>query len=257
MRRQSRNIVLLSIPVAIAQLFFGSTVALAAAANAPCQDVGAAHTFAGAQTSHALVSGAEASISYFASLLCTSTGTSTDDIRGTFTWVGVEIPGSGGAIVQIGLGKCKEAPNPFCDGTYKMFYAWGRPAGGGCVARTPAPAFLGAAPTGTHTYTVVRTSTKVSFKLDGVEQTSIPIANVACWTGTASAFVGEVWDRGDQLGGVVASHQQMRIALEEQAVGAAWASPGFSSCNTPNQNPSIYKCSRVGARSLDLWTDRS
>ena len=145
-----------------------------------------------------------------------------------------------------------------CDGTYKMFYAFGRDQGVGTCTTTRAavPASLGAAPTGSHTYTVVRTSSLVLFQLDGVTQHSIAISNVSCWSGNTVAYVTETWDHGDQAGGTVGDHQTVNSALYEATVGGAWSSPAFPNCNIMSPLTS-YNCTRNAGNSVDIWTDRS
>lgn len=204
---------------------------LGVAPNGPCGDAGTVSRFAGAGLTHANV-GAQALISSESPLLCTGS----DPTHGSFTWVGVEIASSGNAIVQIGVGKCHDSANPsMCNDTYRIFYAWGRQAGQGTCTTTRAavPSNLGLAPSGSHTYTVVRTSAKVSFQVDGAELTSIFISNVSCWAGNTAAYVAETWDRGDQAGGTVGVHQRVSSALYEATVGGPWrrrsASRGSSS----------------------------
>ena len=228
--------------------------AFAVAPNGPCIDGSTQNLNAGAGIAHASV-GAEARIESISPLLCTGA----DAIHGSFTWVGVEIPLSNGAIVQMGVGKCHDNSNlPMCDGTYRMFYAWGRDVNqGSCTStRSPVPASLGPAPSGTHRYTVVRTSTQVLFQLDGLTQHSTSISGVSCWNGNTAAYVTETWDHGDQAGGTVGDRQTVSSALYEATVGGVWSSPGFPSCNIMTPITS-YDCLRNAGNSVDIWTDRS
>jgi hypothetical protein len=165
---------------------------------------GAAHTGAAA--------GAQAKIDYYPPSLCTGL---TDGFSGSYTFASVEAGGN--AIVQIGIIKCKVSVQTACDGTYRWAWAWGRENGvGSChdtVAATARSA--GVATTGLHTFTVYRTATLVVFQVDGGAsfQTTIPIADVSCWSGTAMRVDGETLDQGDQMGGLVGAAQHSTNAL--------------------------------------------
>jgi hypothetical protein len=179
-------------------------------------------------------------------------------LNGTFSWVGVQIAGSGNAIVQIGVGKCNYAPYPMCDGSYHVFYAWGRQSGyGTCTSTVEAvPHSLGSVPSGSHTYTVYRTGIQVVFLLDGSTIESISATNVSCWNGSSVAYAGEVLYDGDQMGGSFGDHQSFTSALYQATASGSWASPNFSSCNVVNNDPGDYDCSKISGNAVDIWTDR-
>jgi hypothetical protein len=160
----------------------------------------------------------------------------------------------GSSIYQVGLGKCHYT-YAFCDDAQHMFYAWGRTFGvGGCQLATHAavPVLLGPAAAGTHEYTVLRTTSAIQFKLDGVIKTTIGAGNI-CWSSTGVKFTGETWDRGDQVGGTVGTHQQISGALYYKS--GSWFSPSFTGCTTDYS--AEYICSRVNGQRVDIWSDRS
>jgi hypothetical protein len=226
-----------------------------AAANSPCADSGTPTRFNGYTKSLASVVSAEARIEGQAPLLCINP----DGTSGSFTWVGVQVSSSSRSIYQMGVAKCI-APLGICTGGYRIFYAWGRDNGvGSCTSNVdPHPLDLGPAPSGLHTYSVVRTATQIQFKLDSSVLQTIALSSVSCWTANAAVWVGESWDRGDQVGGNVGDHQQIRSALYEANVGGVWSNASFPiACN--NSLPTLvdYHCLKINATGIDIWTDKS
>jgi hypothetical protein len=110
----------------------------------------------------------------------------------------------------------------------------------------PVPISLGAAPAGSHKYTVVKTGTQVQFKLDSIIQETIGASEI-CWPSTGVRYSGETWDRGDQVGGTVGVHQQFSGALYLKS--GSWLSPSFTTCTT--DYPAEYICSRVNGQRVD------
>jgi hypothetical protein len=210
--------------------------------------------FVGSSVAYLGVASAEAKIESISPLLCTTAG---DRVHGGFAWIGV-----GGSencpecIYQMGTAKCVnlDSPSSGCNGTFKMFYAWGRSHNyGGCPDVLPFPISLGAAPSGSNTYSVVRTTTEIQFKLNGGTQTTIGNANI-CWTREDELYYDETYNRGDQLGGTVGDHQSYTNAIYEKTVGGSWFSPSFTTCPSTY---GFYSCTRVNGQALDMWTDRS
>lgn len=234
-------------------LVAGTPAAAAAIApNAGCQL--APNDFAGSYVEYTGVASAEVKIESISPLLCTTAG---DRVHGSLAWVGVGGPsGCDECIYQIGTTKCVnlDLPSSGCNGTFKLFYAWGRnQANGGCPDVLPVPISLGVAPSGTNTYAVVRTTTLIQFQLNGVTKTTIGNGNI-CWTRVAAKYYDETYDRGDQMGGTVGDHQSMTNAIYERTVGGSWFSPSFTGCPTTY---AFYGCTRVNGQALDIWTDRS
>jgi hypothetical protein len=222
--------------------------------NGPCNTT-YQNTQAGAILTHA-ATGGEIKIETWNPSLCNTVDSPA--LNGAFSWVGVQVGGSASSIVQIGVGKCRYSAYPMCDGGYHVFYAWGRDAGvGSCTSTSAAiPHSLGSVPSGSHTYTVFRTGSTVTFQLDGSTIESISASNVSCWNGNSVSYGGEVWDHGDQMGGSFGDHQSFTAAIYQATAGGIWVSPNFSSCNILNNDPSIYACSRVSGNAIDIWTDR-
>ena len=256
-RMQSRQLRLIVAIGTMAGMFLNPTVALAVAPNTPCRDSGFPSWFDGGPVSNTTAfpgaSGADASINTIDSALCT---TASDTVKGSLSWVGVgdANDGAGNSIYQVGIAKCKYTYTA-CDQVEHLFYAWGRTMGvDGCTLAThpPVPVSLGAAPAGTHDYTVLKTATQVQFKLDGVVKTTIGAGNI-CWPSTGVRFAGETWDRGDQVGGTVGVHQQISGALYYKS--GTWFSPSFTTCTT--EYLAEYICSRVNGQRVDIWSDRS
>jgi hypothetical protein len=245
--------------VALAMILVNPIDVLAVAPNGPCGPTTLQSYYDGAdgvQTGHNGVAGASASISSYSSLLCT---TASDNDKGSFTFVAVgnANAGSGYSVYQFGLAKCSDPDYIVCTGSYRIFYAWGRElndGNGACTEAKPSPRDLGAAPSGTHNYEVVRTSTLVKFILDGTTIHSIAASNISCWTSTGMNYTGESWDTGDEIGGVVGVHQNLSGALYETSVGSSWTSPSFVSCSGW---PQQYDCLRVNGQRVEIWTDRS
>jgi hypothetical protein len=234
---------------------FGGPSSALAAGNAACNtDVFYDH--AGGFKHHA-AAGMEAKIDTFPPALCTTF--STDFSSGSLSYVSVEVSGSQGSIVQVGLAKCYTI-DLACDGSSRLFWAWGRwdDKGSSCTDEViPNVRSIGLAPTGIHTFTVVRTASQVNFKVDGVIKEHIPIADVSCWTGADATVSGETWDRGDQMGGLVGAHQHFTNIIYEATVGGSWTSPIFGTCDTSTNTPAFYECSRPAGDKIDVWTDRS
>lgn len=254
--RNSSRLVVVSIAVLVAMLY-PTAVALALAPNTPCKDVGFPSWFDGGPasttTAFANAAGAEASISYVDYALCTGSR----QARGSSAWVGVGDANDdmGNDIYQMGFIKCVYSSYLACDGAERMFFAWGRTGGvDGCLlADHPAvPQSLGLAPTGTHSYRVIKSGSTLLFQLDGSTQTSLAASNI-CWPATGVRFTGETWDRGDQIGGTVGSHQVISSALYYKS--GVWSSPAFGSCTTDYS--AEYLCSKVSGQRVDLWSDRS
>ena len=120
--------------------------------------------------------------------------------------------------------------------------------------RAPTPNKEGTVPATSATYTVVRSATTVSFKVNGTTLESIAASNI-CWTSTAAGFYGEVFDSGDQLGGSVGDTQRFTNALYEGFVGGQWFSANLSAPCTLQQPP--FACRVLSAGSAEIWTDRS
>lgn len=190
-------------------------------------------------------------------VLCTGR---TDVSRGSVTWTALVGPGSLD-IIQLGVGRCVavHVSSSGCDDTNRLVYAWGRTrANPQCNAYQDAfPRWksLGAAPGGTNTFTVIRTTTQWRFLVNGSEKTTIGLGNI-CWTPTTAEYFGETWDRGDQMGGTVGTRQHFTNALYERSVGGSWFSPSFSTCLIFPSRPE-YSCSRLNGQAIDIWTDRS
>lgn len=233
--------------------FLAPSAALAAG-NAPCTNSGSPDGQQAGSGHAGAAAGAQAKIDFNPPALCTGL---TDTWSGSYTFASVEAGGN--AIIQIGIIKCKPAGQSACDGTYRWAWAWGRQDGVGTChdTATAIARSAGVATTGLHTFTVFRTATQVVFQVDGGSsfQTSIPIANVSCWTGTAMRVDGETLDKGDQMGGLVGAPQHETLALYEATVGGQWLSPSFSTCDTTFGT--IYKCARINGQAVDIWTDRS
>ena len=255
--RENRPRRLLAIVVALSVLSLGPGAALAVSPNGPCTS--SPNNYAGAEVGWVGAASAEVKIESISPLLCTTSG---NPQHASLTWVAI-----GGAtacqecIYQIGTAKCVNTlqPSSGCDGTFRLFYAWGRNSSyGGCPTVLPFPVSLGAghdraAPSGTNTYSVVRTTSQIQFKLNTTTQTTIGSANI-CWTSAAALYYGETYDSGDQLGGTVGDHQSLTNAIYERTVSGPWLSPSFTNCGSSSAS---YLCTRVNGQAIDLWTDRS
>ena len=255
MSPRSRSYPRLLVVVAAMALALGWPTSVAAVApNTTCYGDGSNFFDGGpisTTTAFPGAAGAEAAINTVSPLLCsTSTG-----IKGSGTWVAVgnATDPEGWSIYQVGILKCVGGGG-VCDGVNRLFYAWGRQYGvGGCTLASHAPVAtsLGTAPTGTHTYTVIKTNTVVQFQLDGSTQTTIGASNI-CWPATGVRYSGETFDRGDQMGGTVGVHQQISNAIYYKS--GLWHSPSFTGCTS---DLVVYVCSRVNGQRVDIWTDRS
>ena len=249
---------LIAVATMLASALWVLTPGMAAAAgNAPCGTFDPDNPHAGSWR-HSAAVGAEARIEFPSTPLCTGPiQGGNGGYSGSFTYVSVEVYGGTSAILQVGIGKCVAPTSfPVCTGGYRYWYAWGRQDGiGTCTTGHPAdPIDLGPASSGTHKFTVYRTSTQVVFKIDGITKATIGIANVSCWTANAMSGTGEVYDHSDQMGGVVGDHQQITLALYEETVGGQWLSPSWSTCET---QLAVFDCARINGQAVDVWTDRS
>jgi hypothetical protein len=120
--------------------------------------------------------------------------------------------------------------------------------------RGPAPIKGGSVPLTSATYTVVRSSTTVSMKVNGSTLESIAASNI-CWTSTGAAYYGEVYDTGDQMGGSVGDTQRFTSAIYEGTIGGPWFSASLSAPCADVHTP--YDCRVLSGNSLEIWTDRS
>lgn len=236
-------------------------VVLAASANGPCQGdpLPSPVYHGGADVLWTGAAGAEGRFDSIAPALCT---TASDQRNGSLSWVSISTfePNS---IVQIGTAKCDVANSTVCNGVFRLFYAWGRdqnsPGCGAFQNVPPAIRSLGAAPSGTNTYTVRRTTTEIQFLLNGATKTTIGVGNI-CWTGDGAEWKGETWDKGDQMGGTVGDKQNFTNALYQRSVNGSWLSPSFSTCSVISVPPGVvnsYDCTRVNGQAVNVWTDRS
>jgi hypothetical protein len=195
-------------------------------------------------------------ISYADTPLCTNVGNSNDDVKGSLSWVGLQIAGTRYDIVQIGLSRCKDPFNPTgCTQALSWFWAWGRVNCPGQLDVIPAPRKFSAARTGTHTFEVHRTGTDYIFEFDGVAEEDVPRSAI-CWTPTSAAWLGEVWDNGDQMGLPFPSSQNYTAASYEASVGSPWTSPTFSSPCYRQGDQADYSCGVTSGTAFQIWTDR-
>lgn len=199
--------------------------------------------------------GAEAKINTVTPLICTGNPNVT---RGSVSWVAVTGPGNLD-IVQVGTGRCVSVHvvSSGCTDQYQTMWAWGRSKGdAGCPSQLedalPTWRKIGNAASGVHTYTVLKTPNDWDVKIDGLVKDSAPLSAV-CWTPNEVMYLGETWDRGDQMGGTSASKQHFTSAIFEQTVNGPWLSPAISTC-VPAY--AAYKCSHINGQTLDIWTSR-
>lgn len=255
-RLSSRGLAVLLAMLLVPASFIDPPIALAAPGNGACQSAYVNSHASGSR--HAPATGAEATIDSLAPLLCTTSAA--DGLNGSFSYVSIEVSTSSRNIIQIGYAKCVYPSYSICNGNYRLFYAWGRQKfyAGGCTTDAyPIPINLGAAPAGVHEFTIYKTGQYVVMNMDGQTPplVKIPIGAVNCWNATDMTVAGETWDRGDQMGGLVGTHQVFKDVLYQQTVGGQWFSPSFTGCRS--DIPGIYICSRVNGQRIDIWTDRS
>jgi hypothetical protein len=236
----------------VAMLTVAPGVAIAVAANGPCEGDSNPNYFAGMGPNFAGAAGAEAKIENIAPLLCIG---GSDLQHGSSSWVAIE-GATSNRIFQVGMIKCVDNLNPTnCDGALHTFWAWGREAEcGGSQARAPVPVKIGVVPAGSPRYTVFKSSTTVFFQVNGTTMETISSSSV-CWARVGPGYRAETFDRGDQAGGTVGNHQTFSSAHVEFSVGGVWGSPSFTTCEFTGI--ASYNCSRTNGQQFDIWTDRS
>ena len=233
--------------------------AVFAADAGPCAENNAVNRFKGfgKVTAATVMAGAEAKLENQALNICTS---ASDDDRSNHLWVAVDANDNFGFdLVQAGLIHCKDPVNLNCNnyGTHE-FWTWGRShLASGCSGFSdvaPVNKYLGAFPSSSTTYTVVRTAQEWDVWVNGVEEQDVPLASI-CWTGRRALYTGESWDSGDAIGGLVDNKFRLWNALYEQNGGGVWSNTNWGTGAVCNLNSlARYKCNAPNGTSLDLWT---
>jgi hypothetical protein len=233
----------------------GPAIALAAD-PAACQPANFGENFfAGQIKTVSGIKGTRGIVEGQALALCTAP---LNEDSGSQTWVAVTGPnGYTRSLVQTGLIKCKNSANGLvCDGNMRYFWTWGRdsaaPGCSGFANRDPLATSLGTWSSGSSTYLVANNGSAWQVFIGGVFQDSISTASI-CWTPSQAEWIGESWNKGDDIGGVAGNKQYISTARYQTSIGGSWISPGFSgSICTLSNNP--YFCEIATTDQINLWS---
>jgi hypothetical protein len=226
-----------------------------AADTGTCAESAATNRWEGYLKSLNSMAGAEGTIENQALNICTS---STDQYRANHMYVAVDDGGAHGwDIVQAGLVHCVDLqlPNATCNnyGTHE-FWAWGRESCPGLANVPPRPKYLGAFPSSSRTYTVVKTSAQWEVRVNGSVLQTVPLAAI-CWTPKRTEHTGESWDIRDAIGGPVGNPVRLSNAKFETTVGGVWSNMNWGTgaiCNLTSDPR--YSCSAPNGNAIDVWT---
>ena len=223
-----------------------------------CSESSVHNRYAGYRiTSAFTVTGVEGRTDDVTLAICTS---SSDDDRANAVWVSIAPSDStGNSIIQAGRVKCLlPAGSILCNGTNKVFWAWGRERGSaGCFDFTnvaPTGQLLGSWSSGTDVWRVTRDGNNWNIARDGGIVDNIP-ASFICWNlGNAwRQWEAESWDFGDALGGDLAVKYDLDQAHFRTSNGI-WHTAGFTSpCNTVSSPPG--KCSVSTNTKIRIWAE--
>jgi hypothetical protein len=216
-RRSIRTAILLTVAIVVhTALTIGIPGPTRAATNAECDSLQFNDNSWIARSNYAAISSPYANfvsgqINYVNYSLCWWNMLSNPTVSGSSAWVAIEGPGSSD-IVQIGPIKCSSAADVCGNGMDRdvvdWFYAWGVT---GDIFKQPWPNNLGRADTATHTYVVSLSNGTWSFKIDSITKKTIG-DSWRPWHATRVQQAVEIFNEGDQLGGIASRHQTFRNA---------------------------------------------
>lgn len=183
---------------------------------------------------------------------------------GVFAWIGVEpSPNSGNSsgILQLGVGRCKEFNNSFCDGSLHFFLGRSGCGFGGHITD------LGPANYNEHFYRLY-TPNYIDWYayIDGhleftIEDAATSSDRLQCWIDedTRIEWAAETWDGGD---GLADSTDKLNIqgAAGYWSSSIGWSGFGWnaaSSCDYSEDSDQLdYKCDIVNNQDLAFWSTR-
>lgn len=187
--------------------------------------------------------------------LCTAP---TNQDRGSSEWIAVTAGLSsvrGLDIVQAGFINCSYTAYLVCTSGMKYFWAWGRdPATPGCsgtLEHPPVPISLGTWGGTSKEFIVALSSGYWKVYIGGVLQDQLSATNT-CWARSQVLWMGEAWNKGDQIGGVAGNKYTISAARYQTVAGGTWLNPSLAAPCDQTYNP--FYCEVGASDQVNTWT---